>query len=87
MASAKYVKALASRQIKLRKAPRISGEVALVFRPLYNQETGKTVQPKTISIGWKAMEPLRRTDVSMENIRNSNLEQLIRRRAVVLLDV
>ena len=87
MASAKYVKALASRKIKLRKAPRTSGEVALVFRPLYDQQTGKTVQPKTISIGWTPMEPLKRTDVSLDNIRHSNLEQLVGRRAVVLLDV
>jgi len=87
MASAKYVKALASRNIKLRKAPRISGEVSLIFNPLYDPETGKTVQPKSIPIGWKEIEPLRRTDVSLENIRHSNLEQLIRRRAVVLTDV
>jgi len=87
MASAKYVKALASENVKLQKAPRVGGEVMLVFSPLYNKESGKTEQPKSISIGTKAIEPLKRSDVTMDNIRHSNLEQLIRKQAVRLLDV
>lgn len=86
MASARYVKAIATGNVKLRKAPKVSGEVMLTFSPLYNTTSGETEKPKSISIGFRDMEPLKRSDVTLENIKNSNLEQLVRRRAVVLLD-
>jgi hypothetical protein len=86
MASAKLIKALASQKVKIRKSPRISGEVILTFRPLYNKQSGKVEAPKPISIqGFRDIEPLRRSDVTIENLRNSNLEDLVRRQAVVLL--
>ena len=86
MASAKLIKALASQKIKIRKSPKISGEVMLTFKPVYNKETGKVATPKPISIqGFKEIDPLKRSDVTIENLRNSNLEDLVRRQAVVLL--
>lgn len=85
MASAKLTKALAEQRIILRRAPRVSGEVMLAFRPLLNRTTGKVQQPASISIGWKAIEPMRRTDVTFDNVRHSNIHDLVRRGAVVLL--
>ena len=87
MASAKYVKAMASGIIRLQKAPRVGGEVMLVFRPLYNKTTGKPDTPKSITVGTSAVEPMLRSDVTLDNLRHSNLEHLIRRQAVRLLDV
>ncbi len=87
MASSKLVKALATGKVKLQKAPSIGGEVLLHFQPLLNTTTGKTEQPKSISIGFTPMEPLNRSDVTMANLKNSNLDNLVRRRAVKLLDV
>jgi hypothetical protein len=85
MASAKLTKALAERRIILRKSPRVAGEVMLSFRPILDEKTGRTRQPASISIGWRPVEPLRRTDVTFDNIRNSNLGDLVARRAVTLL--
>jgi len=86
MASAKLVRALAERRVVLQKAPRVAGEVVLAFRPLLDRKTGKTNQPASITLsGWKPVEPLKRSDVSLENLRHSNLENLVARRAVVLL--
>jgi len=84
MASAKLTKALAEQRVILTKAPRVGGEVVLVFRPLLNRLTGKTEQPASITIGRKPINPLSRTDVTMENLRHSNLEDLVRRGAVTL---
>ena len=85
MASAKLTKALASGNVVLQKAPRVTGEVLLQFKPLYDKETGKTVQPKPIPITLRPVDPLKRTDVSVENLRHSNLENLVRRQAVKIL--
>ncbi len=85
MASAKLTKALAEQRIVLQKAPRVGGEVMLAFRPLLNKITGKVEHPASISIGWKAIEPVKRTDVTMDNMRHSNLDDLVRRGAVVLV--
>ncbi len=87
MASAKLTKALATSNIVLQKAPRVSGEVALTFRPLYNKTTGKTEQPKSVTIDTKPIDPLKRSDVTLDHIKNSNLDQLVRRRLVVLVGV
>jgi hypothetical protein len=84
MASAKLVEALATGNILLRKAPRVSGEVQLIFRPLYNKTTGKTETPNAIPIGFKPVDPLKRSDVSMDHIRHSNLELLVRKRAIII---
>ena len=84
MASAKLVEALATGKVVLRKAPRISGEVQLVFRPLYNKQTGKTETPNAVPIGWTPVEPLKRSDVTMDHIRHSNLELLVRKRAIII---
>jgi hypothetical protein len=35
--------------------------------------------------GFKPVEPLRRSDVTLEHLRNSNLGDLLRRQAIVLL--
>ncbi len=85
MASAKLTKALATGNVVIQKAPKVSGEVQLVFEALYNKTTGKTETPKPISVGWKPVDPLKRSDVTLDNVRHSNLHQLVRRRAVVLL--
>lgn len=86
MASAKLTKALASGNVKLRKAPRISGEVQLLFYPLMDKATGKTNQPQPITISsWKEIDPLKRSDVTLENLRHSNLADLVRKQAVILL--
>lgn len=85
MASAKLVEALATGNVVIQKAPKVSGEVQLVFQPLYNKTTGKTDIPNPISIGWKPVHPMKRSDVTLDNIKHSNLEVLVRKRAVVLL--
>jgi hypothetical protein len=84
MASAKLTKALAEQRIVLKKAPRIQGEVVLAFRPMLNKRTGKMEQPASIAIGWRSVNPLARTGVTIDNVRNSNLQDLVRRGAVVL---
>lgn len=84
MASAKLVEALATGNVTLRKAPRVSGEVQLIFQPLYNRKTGKTETPNAIPIGFKPVNPLKRSDVTLDHLKHSNLEQLVRKRAVVL---
>jgi len=86
MASAKLVKALAEGRVIFKKAPMISGQVQLTFLPVYNPQTGKTMQPAPILLsGWEEVDPLKRSDVTIENLRSSNLEDLVRRQAIVLL--
>lgn len=86
MASAKLVKALAEQRVLLRKAPRVSGEVVLTFRGIVNRQTGVMEKPADIRImGWREVDPMRRVGVTVEQLRNSNLADLIRRQAVVLL--
>lgn len=86
MASAKLVRALAERHVVIQKAPRVAGEVVLTFQPLLNRETGETVQPASILLStWKPIEPLLRSDVTIDNLRHSNLEDLVARRAIILL--
>jgi hypothetical protein len=87
MASAKYVKAMATGVVKIQKAPRVSGETMLVFKPLLNKKTGKVETPKSISIGLKVVEPLKRSDVTIDHLKHSNLQDLVRRQAIKLLDV
>jgi hypothetical protein len=86
MASAKLVRALAEGRVVIQKAPRVGGEVMLSFRPLLNRTTGRMEQPASITMnGFKPVEPLRRSDVTLEHLRNSNLGDLLRRQAIVLL--
>jgi hypothetical protein len=86
MASARLTKALAEQKVIIKKAPRVSGEVMLTFFPLMDRKTGKVSQPAAISLnGWTPVEPLRRSDVTIDNLRASNLEALVKRQAVVLL--
>lgn len=86
MASAKLVRALAEGRVVLQKAPRVGGEVMLTFRPLLNRTTGKVEQPASISLNsFKPVDPLRRSDVTLEHLKNSNLGDLLRRNAVVLV--
>ena len=86
MASAKLVRALAEGKVVIQKGPRIGGEVMLTFRPLVNRKTGKTEQPASISLKtFKPFEPLKRSDVTIEHLRNSNLADLVRRQAIVLV--
>ena len=86
MASAKLVRALAEGKVVLKKAPKVGGEVMLTFRPLMNRQTGKVEQPASIMIaGFRPVEPLKRSDVTLEHLRNSNLDDLVHRGAVVLL--
>lgn len=84
MASAKLIEALATGKVVLRKAPRVSGEVQLVFQPLYNRTTGKTETPNAIPVGFKPVDPLKRSDVTLDHLKHSNLELLVRKRAVVI---
>lgn len=86
MASAKLVRALAEGKVVIRKAPRVGGEVMLTFRPLMNRTTGKVEQPASILLsGFNPVEPLKRSDVTLENLKNSNLGELVRRQAIVLV--
>ena len=86
MASAKLVRALAEGRVVIRKAPRVGGEVMLSFRPLLNRQTGKMEQPASIMLaGFKEIEPLKRSDVTLEHLKHSNLGDLVRRNAIVLL--
>lgn len=86
MASAKLVRALAEGKVVIQKAPKVGGEVMLTFRPLMNRTTGKVEQPASITLStFKPVEPLKRSDVTLEHLRNSNLEALVQRRAIVLL--
>jgi len=86
MASAKLVKAMATGKVTIQKAPKISGEVQLVFFPLLNKQTGKVEQPNSITLSnWNPIEPLKRSDVTMDHLKNSNLEDLVRKQAIVLL--
>lgn len=87
MASAKYVKAIATGNIVIQKAPRVSGETMLVFNPLLNKKTGKVETPKSISIGSSPVEPLKRSDVTLDHLKHSNLQDLVRRQAIKLLGV
>jgi len=86
MASAKLVRALAEGRVVIQKAPRVGGEVMLTFRPLMNRTTGKLEQPASIALStFKPVDPLKRSDVTIEHLRNSNLADLVRRQAIVLL--
>jgi hypothetical protein len=86
MASAKLTKALAEKKVLLQKAPTISGEVQLLFYPVYNARTGKTETPAPLLIAHgKAVDPLTRTGVTVDHLRNSNLEDLVRAQVVVVL--
>lgn len=86
MASAKLVRALAEGKVVIQKAPRVGGEVMLTFRPLVNRQTGQVEQPASISLTtFKPFEPLKRSDVTIEHLRNSNINDLVRRQAIVLL--
>lgn len=86
MASAKLVRALAEGKVVIRKAPKVGGEVMLTFRPLMNRTTGKMEQPASIMLSsFKEVEPLRRSDVTLEHLKNSNLGDLVRRQAIVLV--
>lgn len=86
MASAKLVRALAEGRVVLQKAPRVGGEVMLTFQPLLNRKTGKMEQPASIMLSaFKPVEPLRRSAVTIEHLKHSNLGDLVRRNAVVLL--
>jgi hypothetical protein len=59
----------------------------LVFKPLLNKQTGKVETPRSISIGLTPIEPLKRSDVTLDHLKHSNLQDLVRRQAVKLLDV
>lgn len=86
MASARLVRALATRDVKVRKAPGVSGEVALTFRPLMDRVTGETTQPASIRLStFATVEPLKRSDVTLENLRESNLADLVRRNVITLV--
>ena len=86
MASAKLVRALAEGKVVIQKAPKVGGEVMLTFRPLLNRKTGKLEQPASMSLStFKPVEPMRRSDVTLEHLRNSNLDELVRRNAIVLV--
>ena len=86
MASAKLVRALAEGRVVIQKAPKVGGEVMLSFRPLLNRETGKMEQPASIMLsGFKPVEPLKRSDVTLEHLKHSNLGDLMRRQAIILL--
>jgi hypothetical protein len=86
MASAKFIRALAEGNVVIKKAPLISGQVQLTFRPTLDKRTGKTTQPAPILLsGWEQVEPLKRSDVTLDHLRNSNLEDLVRCQAIVLL--
>jgi hypothetical protein len=86
MASAKLVRALAEGKVTIQKAPKIGGEVMLTYRPLMNRQTGKIEQPASVTLStFRPFEPLKRSDVTIDHLRNSNLEDLVRRGAIVLL--
>jgi hypothetical protein len=86
MASAKLVRALAEGKVVIQKAPKVGGEVMLTFRPLMNRQTGQMEKPASISLAtFKPVEPLKRSDVTLEHLRNSNLDDLVRRGAIVLV--
>jgi hypothetical protein len=86
MASAKLVRALAEGRVVIRKAPKVGGEVMLSFRPLLNRQTGKMEKPGSIMLsGFKPVEPLKRSDVTIEHLKHSNIGDLVRRNAIVLL--
>lgn len=86
MASAKLVRALAEGRVVIQKAPKVGGEVMLTFRPLMNRQTGQVEKPKSISLSaFQPVEPLKRSDVTLENLKHSNLGDLVRRNAIVLL--
>lgn len=86
MASAKLVKALAEQNVRLRKGPRVSGEVVLSFRGVMNRQTGTMEKPSDIRIvDWREVNPMARVGVTIEQLRNSNLADLVRRQAVVLI--
>lgn len=86
MASAKLVRALAEGKVVIQKAPKVGGEVMLTFRPLMNRTTGKMEQPASIMLsGFKPVDPLKRSDVTLEHLKNSNIGDLLRRNAIVLL--
>ena len=86
MASAKLVRALAQGRVVFKKAPMISGQVQLTFRPTVDQRTGKVTQPAPIVLsGWEQVDPMKRSDVTLDHLRNSNLEDLVQRQAIVLL--
>jgi len=85
MASAKLTKALAEGKVVIQKAPRISGQVQLSFRPTYDPKTGKTTQPAPVILsGWNEVEPLKRSDVTLDHLKNSNLDKLVRKQAIIL---
>jgi hypothetical protein len=86
MASARLTRALAEGQVKIQRAPRVGCEVMLAFRPLRNRETGQMEKLASISLStFRPIEPLKRSGVTIEHLRNSNLDDLLRRQAVILV--
>lgn len=71
--SAKYLKAIAYRKIVA--CATTSGEVQIVFKPTYRD--GKIVQPKSVRLGATYVDLLTRTDVTLDDVKRSNLDQLV----------
>lgn len=80
--SAKYLKAIASKKIVAKS--RTSGEIRIVFQP-NEVSRGEFVQPRSIKLGEKAINLLNRSDVTLDDIKRSNLAALVSRGAVDLV--
>lgn len=77
--SAKYLKAIAMKKVVARK--RTAGEVQIVF-PVRADGT----QPKSVCLhSFDAIDLLSRVDVTLDDIKRSNLDNLVARGAVELV--
>ena len=73
--SAKYLKAIATKKIVARSTT--SGEVHVVFKS--TMRDGVQVQPKSILLTARPLDVLGRSDVTLDDVKRSNLDQLVAR--------
>jgi len=78
--SVKYKKAIAMRTATVKRAPQVSGEVRIIFKEIDGR------LPKPISLNSnQPIDLLKRTDVTLSDVKRSNLQDLVNRGAVEMI--
>lgn len=78
--SAKYVKALASGRVVVQRRAHVTGEVNIMLPVQVDAATGERTYPAPITISSDApVDLIRQLGLSIEQIRNSNLKDLVSR--------
>jgi hypothetical protein len=74
MASAKYIKAMAMQTIVIQRASSFSGEVQIAFAPPIDE--GQQLKPILLNSA-RQVDVLKRVGVTLEDVKRSNLRQLV----------